>query len=160
MPVDSVPRLDWGDGDNRGAVVSATVPATPARTLDQVPVGTVVSGADMMQMIQAEGVVPPSGLPAEIERDLRRSPEGYEAAHAVLTDSVGRVLSELRDPAGFARSFDSELLPSVRAKVLGELMRRPGIDFLTLLDRVEPTLTLAEAHSAVAFIRKHAGALR
>jgi hypothetical protein len=153
-----IPREDWGPGgESRGVAV---VPATPAyRTAEEVPPGTALTGYEVAALATKDVSGEPAGLPGELIREMQRAADGYDRNYDMLQDSANRVLSEVKDPAAFSASFDG-LSPGIRSKALRTLWRNPGIGLADLVDKVETTLTLAEAHEAGVWVRKWAGCLR
>ena len=98
-----------------------------------------------------------TGLHHELAREMSATPDGFEANLESLKASAEMVLDEVggnRD--AFISAFD-ELSPSVQTKALRAAWLNPGASFLDLLDRMEPQLTLSEAHEAEAWLRKLRG---
>jgi hypothetical protein len=93
------------------------------------------------------------GLPPELVRDLATSPEGYEASLEALRTSANRVLEAAPvDRNVFIAHFDT-LSPSIQAKALQTLRAYPHLDLYSLVDRIQPKLTLSEFAEAQAWIK-------
>ena len=97
-----------------------------------------------------------SGLSPELAREMSSTVDGFAANVSLLKESATRLLDEFGQSAAVEEHFES-LSPSIQTKVFRELWLHPGISFLDLLDVVEPTLTLAEAHEAEQWLRKLRG---
>lgn len=162
-----IDRPDWGDGGGGLSPAAMTATGPAYRTAEDVPPGTALTGYEVAALAPAVGFDPQGvplvqtapGLPGELVQEMTRAADGYDRNYDTLQDSANRVLGEVKDPAAFSASFDT-LSPGIQLKALRALWRSPGIGLADLIDRVEPQLTLAEAHEAGIWVRKWAGCIR